>query len=115
MFLELFFAAGTREAAFVNAIVAAGVAHSVTSACAKNNITGCICGESKDRRTAQRNWETSGCANNIEHGIDISKTFLDGSGGPIRKKYELQIRHNRAAGRQVSMETAISFVRALLV
>ena len=104
MCLEFFFAAGTREAAFVTAIVAAGVAHSVTSACAKNNITGCICGESKDRRTAQRNWDSAGCANSIEHGIDISKTFLDGS-GPIRKNYELQVRHNREAGRQVRMVT----------
>jgi hypothetical protein len=100
-----FFTEGTKEAAFVNAIVAAGVAHSVTSACAKNNITGCICAEGKGRRATQRSWENGGCTNNIAHGIDISKRFLDGSRGPVKKEYELQIRHNREAGRQVSMGT----------
>lgn len=87
----------------MNAIVAAGVAYSVTRACANNNITGCICAESKGRRTTQKSWENKGCTNNIAYGIDVSKRFLDGSRGPIRKKYELQVLHNREAGRLVSI------------
>ena len=87
----------------MNAIVAAGVAHSVTLACARNNITGCICATNEGRRISQRNWENGGCSNNIAHGIDISKRFLHGSRGAKRKRYELQIRHNRESGRQVSI------------
>ncbi|XP_028397862.1 protein Wnt-7b-like isoform X2 [Dendronephthya gigantea] len=96
---------GTQEAAFLNAIVSAAVAHSVTSACAKNNITGCVCAESKRRRTTQEIWDSAGCTNNIAHGIDVSKRFLDGPSGLIRNKYELQVKHNREAGRQAVLRS----------
>lgn len=89
----------------MNAIVAAGVAYSVTSACANNNITGCICAERKGSPTTQRSWEDKGCTNNIAYGIDISKSFLDGSRSSVRKKYELQVLHNREAGRLVRLNT----------
>lgn len=102
-----FFIEGTKEAAFLNAIVSAGVAHSVTSACAKNNITDCICGMNKGPTTAtQASWENHGCTNNIAHGIEISKTFLEGTPmtrSSMKKGYELQVKHNREAGRQVKM------------
>ncbi|CAB4016285.1 Wnt-7b-like [Paramuricea clavata] len=90
---------GTKEGAFVNAIVAAGAAHSVALACARNNITGCIC--------ATSNWENGGCSNNIAHGIETSERFLQGSRGAKRKRYELQIMHNREAGRQAVRKSLV--------
>ena len=83
--------------------MAAGVAHSVTSACAKGDIPGCFCAQSKEQKTSNNDWGSSGCNNNIAYGVEISKTFLSGSRDPVGKKYELQIKHNREAGRQVSI------------
>lgn len=94
---------GTKEAAFVTAIVAAGVTHAVSVACAKKNISTCQCVQ--NRSSLRRSWLDQGCHSNIGHGMDISKTFLNGFRGSFNRTHELQMRLNRETGRLVSICT----------
>ncbi|XP_013383731.1 protein Wnt-4 isoform X2 [Lingula anatina] len=92
---------GTREAAFVHAISAAGVAHSVTRACSSGELEKCGCdrtinGKSPDGFT----W--SGCSDNIAYGNAFSKAFVD-----ARERHRhkgggraLMNLHNNEAGRR---------------
>lgn len=94
---------GTREASFVHAISAAGVAHAVTRACSSGKLTKCGCdrtvkGPSKD------GFEWSGCSDNIAYGIAFSKTFVDAREKKSKKSGKnagrrLMNLHNNEAGR----------------
>lgn len=102
----LFLPPGTREASFVHAISAAGVAHAVTRACSSGKLTKCGCdrtvkGPSKD------GFEWSGCSDNIAYGIAFSKTFVDAREKKSKKSGKnagrrLMNLHNNEAGRLVS-------------
>ena len=87
----------------MTAIVAAGVTHAVSVACAKKNISTCQCVQ--NRSSLRRSWLDQGCHSNIGHGMDISKTFLNGFRGSFNRTHELQMRLNRETGRLVSICT----------
>ncbi|CAG9567459.1 unnamed protein product [Danaus chrysippus] len=97
---------GFREAAFLYALTAAGVAHSVARACAQGRLISCGCDPLGYRTTHERGrarvnkWEWSGCSHNLAYGIEFSKKFLD-----VREQVDdLQSKinvHNNNAGRSI--------------
>ncbi|VVC97308.1 unnamed protein product [Leptidea sinapis] len=98
---------GFREAAFLYALTAAGVAHAIARACAQGRLVSCGCDPlgyrtSLDSRGRARpnKWEWSGCSHNLAYGVDFSRKFLD-----IREKVDdLQSKinvHNNNAGRSI--------------
>lgn len=64
LFLFVFFfifQSDSREAAFVYAISAAGVAYSVTRACARGELNDCSC-DNRVRTRHPRHWQWGGCS-----------------------------------------------------
>ncbi|XP_011698397.1 PREDICTED: protein Wnt-4a-like [Wasmannia auropunctata] len=51
----------SREAAFIYAVSAAGVAYSVTRACSRGELTDCSC-DNRVRTRHQNNWQWGGCS-----------------------------------------------------
>nr|ALL53300.1 Wnt6 ligand [Thamnocephalus platyurus] len=88
----------TRETAFVNAIVSAGITSSVTQGCTNGNLIHCTCDSKKKVISQAEDWEWGGCADNVQFGYRKSKQFLD---SPHRKKdfRTLVLLHNYEAGR----------------
>ncbi|KAI6194351.1 Protein Wnt [Aphelenchoides besseyi] len=72
---------GTREAAFVHAISAAGVAHRITKDCSKGRISRCGCDLSSTRNSVRPNADGSyayrGCSDNVHYGIAVASEFVD--------------------------------------
>ena len=100
---------GTREVAFVHAISAAGVAHSVTRACSKGDLQTCGCDGTVKGRSSE-GFEWSGCSDNIGFGTAFSQKFVDAR--ERRRKSNKNINrvlmnlHNNEAGRKVSNSTS---------
>ncbi|GFO25230.1 protein wnt [Plakobranchus ocellatus] len=95
-------AIGTREAAFVHSISAAGVAHAVTRACSSGQLRRCGCDRTVHGRS-QEGFEWSGCSDNIAYGIAFSKAFVDarewGKKRRLKPRSVMNI-HNNEAGRR---------------
>ena len=94
---------GTRETAFVHALSAAAVAHSVTFACSRGGLDKCGCDRSI-RGKSQKGFEWAGCSDNIIYGVAFSEKFVDAR---ERLKGKHMVRglmnvHNNNAGRIVS-------------
>ncbi|XP_042558808.1 protein Wnt-6-like [Clupea harengus] len=85
-----------REAAFLYAITAAGVVHTVTQACSMGDLLQCGCTPA----TQEGPWEWGGCGDDVEFGYQISRQFTDSR----RKRGKSDIKtlidlHNNEAGR----------------
>uniref|UniRef100_A0A915B1D4 Protein Wnt n=1 Tax=Parascaris univalens TaxID=6257 RepID=A0A915B1D4_PARUN len=93
---------GTREAAFVHAISAAGVAFRVTRDCSKGLIDKCGCDQSVHRRRDEQ-FSWSGCSDNVRYGIAVSREFVDAGERGRNQSSQRRIMnlHNNNAGRQV--------------
>uniref|UniRef100_A0A3Q2YK85 Protein Wnt n=1 Tax=Hippocampus comes TaxID=109280 RepID=A0A3Q2YK85_HIPCM len=115
---------GFRESAFSLALLAAGVAHSVASACSLGKLGGCG-SESKRRRnddklrlklmqlqlqtlqktdeltSSQETWEWRGCNHDLRFGERFSREWLDSLGSPRDIHARMRI-HNNRVGRQVT-------------
>jgi wingless-type MMTV integration site family protein 7 len=118
VFLSFFFlqTAGTKEAAFTHAIISAGIAHAVTLACTKKNFSRCDCDRSKAEGKAKSGvdgWSWRGCSVNIQRGIQVAKTFLDGQ-DPDQSDIALMNKHNNEVGREVSNFMLSLTVRSIL-
>lgn len=105
---------GTRETAFIQAVMAAGLVHAVTRSCSQGNMTECGCAGRPEGRsgvgaapltTEQEEgagWHWGGCSDQIQYGTWFSRRFLDGEGGNGSIAGEsMMSRHNSEAGRQV--------------
>ncbi|KAI6172163.1 Protein Wnt [Aphelenchoides besseyi] len=113
---------GTREAAFVHAISAAGVAHRITKDCSKGRISRCGCDLSSTRNSVRPNADGSyayrGCSDNVHYGIAVASGLLTqtrtlivstfricGYCRETKKNHSLEQRivnlHNNRAGREV--------------
>ena len=88
--------ATTRETAFVHAITAAGIAHTLTKNCSGGDFPGCTCDNRLTRQ--QLGWEWGGCSDNYHFGSQVAKQFLDivESGADSKSLANL---HNNEAGR----------------
>uniref|UniRef100_H2YTF4 Protein Wnt n=1 Tax=Ciona savignyi TaxID=51511 RepID=H2YTF4_CIOSA len=91
----------SREAAFVHAIAAAGVAYSVTKACSTGTLRSCGCDNRvKGKKSIGVKWSWGECNDNVQVGVAASRKFADATdqGSDARS---IMNRHNNEAGRQV--------------
>lgn len=102
-----FFFTGTRESAFVYALAAAAVSHSIARACASGELPICSCG-SVPSEVPGPGFRWGGCGDNLRYGLQMGSAFADGpmksskAGGQATRLMNL---HNNAVGRQVGMVT----------
>lgn len=92
----------SRESGFINAITSAGVAYSVTEACAEGKSIHCRCDYSIRGRTAE-GWNWGGCNRPISYGIWFSSLFIDKIEYLTRKKRNPRKQmnlHNNRSGRE---------------
>ncbi|XP_070561162.1 protein Wnt-4-like [Ptychodera flava] len=93
---------GTREAAFVHAISAAGAAHMVTTSCSSGDLQRCGCDRSVTGVSSE-GFQWSGCSDNIDYGNMITKNFVDARerrGKKDPSDRQLMNLHNNEAGRR---------------
>ncbi|XP_069485181.1 protein Wnt-16 [Ambystoma mexicanum] len=96
---------GTKETAFIYAVTAAGLVHSVTRSCSAGNMTECSCDANLHNGGSVREaWHWGGCSDDIHYGMWFSRRFID---SPIKNKTGKEVDsltlmnlHNSEAGRQ---------------
>ncbi|XP_034719781.1 protein Wnt-16 [Etheostoma cragini] len=109
--------AGTKETAFLYAVMAAGLVHAVTRACSHGNMTECSC----DTRlqgggSPADGWHWGGCTDHVQYAVWFSHRFIDGGarntsaagGGYTASSAD---RHNTEAGRQAIVKTMLTHCR----
>eukprot|EP00118_Oscarella_pearsei_P006175 m.28048 g.28048 ORF g.28048 m.28048 type:complete len:481 (+) comp30539_c0_seq3:906-2348(+) len=88
----------SKETAYSHAVISAGVAYSVTKACARGEIRNCSC----DRSMKGEGELWSGCGDNVKFGSQISSDLLDGGESPHHYSLHSEInRHNNKVGRLI--------------
>ncbi|KAM9328103.1 protein Wnt-16 [Pholidichthys leucotaenia] len=102
---------GTKETAFIYAVMAAGLVHAVTRSCSQGNMTECGC-DSRLRGggSVEDGWHWGGCSDHIQYGIWFSRRFIDHTVRNMstsRGGYTLSTmnQHNSEAGRQAIERT----------
>ncbi|NXD80897.1 WN11B protein, partial [Halcyon senegalensis] len=94
---------GTRESAFVSALAAATLTHSIARACAAGQLPLCSCGPGPAEPPGPH-FRWGGCGDNLGYGLQLGAAFADAAlkpgkaGSRALKAVNL---HNNAAGRQV--------------
>lgn len=101
-------AAGTKEAAYTQAIISAGVVYTITRACSMGNLSECNC----DRKLwpgkeSKKGWMWGGCSVDTSYGINLSSRFVNARRNTHDAIY-LVNKHNNRAGRQVGGLTQLS-------
>ncbi|XP_003921094.1 protein Wnt-16 isoform X2 [Saimiri boliviensis] len=96
---------GTKETAFIYAVMAAGLVHSVTRSCSAGNMTECSCDTTlQNGGSASEGWHWGGCSDDVQYGMWFSRKFLDFSikntTGKENKVLLAMNLHNNEAGRQ---------------
>ncbi|NXE68554.1 WNT11 protein, partial [Calcarius ornatus] len=93
---------GTRESAFVYALSAAAISHTIARACTTGDLPGCSCGPIPGE-TPGPGYRWGGCADNLNYGLIMGSKFSDApmkmkkSGSQANKLMHL---HNSEVGRQ---------------
>ncbi|XP_078369911.1 protein Wnt-7b-like isoform X2 [Oculina patagonica] len=94
---------GTKEAAYTQAIISAGVVYTITKACSMGNLSECNCDRRKWGQKSNKGWMWGGCSVDVSYGIDLSDRFVNAR----RSKEDaifLMNKHNSRAGRQALKE-----------
>ncbi|XP_034019734.1 protein Wnt-16 [Thalassophryne amazonica] len=97
---------GTKETAFIHAVMAAGLVHAVTRSCSQGNMTDCSCDPRRQGVASQApSWHWGGCSDHIQYGTWFSRRFIDNgvkNMSTARGGYTLLTmnQHNSEAGRQ---------------
>lgn len=99
---------GTREAAFVHSISSAGVAYAVTHSCSAGQLgRRCGCDQKNNGKMSKEGWKWAGCSDDIDFGIEFSKTFVDarerGRKGEDPSRISMNL-HNNNAGRRAILK-----------
>ncbi|KAJ8381489.1 hypothetical protein SKAU_G00022670 [Synaphobranchus kaupii] len=101
--------AGTKETAFIYAVMAAGLVHAVTRSCSAGNMTECSCDASLQGGSAAEGWHWGGCSDDVKYGTWFSRRFIDNSVKNISAKGGDALltmnQHNSEAGRQAVAKT----------
>lgn len=109
--LVFLFFAGTREAAFVYALSAATISHTIARACTSGDLRLCTCGPIP-AEILEPGYRWGGCADNLHYGLIMGSKFAD---APMKMKRagshanKLMHLHNSEVGRQVSNVTENRF------
>lgn len=76
---ELAQSVGNKESAFVQAIAAAGIVHSIATACSAGSLSDCACDKSRVGPIKRQDeiWKWGGCSNNIRHGMLFAKHLVE--------------------------------------
>ncbi|XP_055839118.1 protein Wnt-4 isoform X1 [Episyrphus balteatus] len=85
-----------KETAFVHALTAAAMTHSIARACAEGRMTKCSCGPRKQNKASQ-DFQWGGCNDNLKHGKRVTRSFLDLRGGDGDEVSEI-LRHDSEVG-----------------
>ena len=96
-----------REVAFVQAIISAGIVHTVTRNCSAGSLDNCKCTRSSilngndDEQSMRNDFRWGGCSDNVELGYRVAVAHLDDreTGQDLKAKIRL---HNHRVGRIVS-------------
>ncbi|KAL2309412.1 hypothetical protein Nmel_005612, partial [Mimus melanotis] len=96
---------GTKETAFISAVTAAGLVHTVTRSCSAGNVTECSCDVTlRHGGSASEGWHWGGCSDDIHYGMSFSRMFLDmpfkNMTGKSWSGLVAMNLHNNEAGRQ---------------
>ncbi|XP_039617142.1 protein Wnt-16 [Polypterus senegalus] len=96
---------GTKETAFIYAVTAAGLVHSVTRSCSAGNMTECSCDTSlQGGGSPSEGWHWGGCSDDIQYGIWFSRKFIDHAMKNMTLKGQDALltmnQHNSEVGRQ---------------
>lgn len=95
--------AGSKEAAFTYAIIAAGVAHAVTTACTQGSLSGCSCDKEKQGfYNQEEGWKWGGCSADVRYGLEFSKAFVDAREIKQNARTLMNL-HNNEVGRKVCL------------
>ena len=96
--------AGTRETAFLNAIISAGIAREIARKCKEQELTPCSCDYSVKGSTSGDSRNISGCGDNSYFGDLVAVQFTNATlvNNDATTLAEL---HNNAVGRLVSRYT----------
>ncbi|XP_056630942.1 protein Wnt-7b isoform X1 [Diorhabda sublineata] len=99
---------GSREAAFTYAISSAGVAYSVTAACARGNISACGCDPGpKPREPTPAGWKWGGCSVDINYGVRFARKFLDARELENDARSLMNLHNNKAGRKAVKMSLIV--------
>ncbi|XP_049617482.1 protein Wnt-16 [Syngnathus scovelli] len=103
---------GTKETAFVYAVMAAGLVHAVTRFCSHGNISECGCdARLQGAAEAGESWHWGGCSDHVQYGTGFSRRFLAAHvavNASARTRAHALLRmnqHNSEAGRQAVVAT----------
>ncbi|KFP87450.1 Protein Wnt-11b, partial [Acanthisitta chloris] len=94
---------GTREAAFVYALAAAAVAHSIARACASGELPLCSC-SSIPAEVPSPGSRWGGCGDNLHYGLQLGAAFADSSWKSSKsgtRRLKAMNLHNSVMGRRV--------------
>ncbi|XP_048864347.1 protein Wnt-16 [Brienomyrus brachyistius] len=107
---------GTKETAFIYAVMAAGLVHAVTRSCSAGNMTECSCDASlQGSGSSSGGWHWGGCSDDIQFGTWFSRKFIDSGVRNISAKEADALvsmnQHNNEAGRQAVAKTMLTDCR----
>ncbi|XP_043929135.1 protein Wnt-11 [Protopterus annectens] len=98
---------GTRESAFVHALSAAAISHTIARACSTGDLRSCSCGPTPGEVPGP-GYRWGGCPENLHYGLLMGSKFSD---SPMKVKKspsqtnKLMHLHNTEVGRQVLKES----------
>ncbi|XP_061815667.1 protein Wnt-16 [Nerophis lumbriciformis] len=102
---------GTKETAFLYAVMAAGLVHAVTRFCSHGNVSECGCdARLKGAGSPAEGWHWGGCSDHVQYGTWLSRRFIDhaakNTSTDARGHALLNMNvHNSEAGRQAVVMT----------
>ncbi|XP_023340634.1 protein Wnt-8-like [Eurytemora carolleeae] len=80
------FGISTRESALIQAILSAGIIHTVSRNCSAGELDGCGCG--RNSPVTDESWEWAGCSDNLAFADSVSEKFLPG--GSLTQHHNLE-------------------------
>lgn len=96
---------GTRETAFLDAIISAGIVREVARKCKEQELDSCGCDHSVNTNIGKSVTTLGGCGDHYEFGFKIAKNFTDVPRDGLNDCCSLVSLHNNKVGRMVSMHT----------
>ncbi|XDV45380.1 hypothetical protein PO909_013493 [Leuciscus waleckii] len=102
---------GSKESAFRYAILSAGVAHAITSACTRGNLSACSCDRDKQGFHGHASgWRWGGCSADIHYGLGFSKVFMDAREIKHSARALMNL-HNNEVGRKVCISKSLASLK----
>ncbi|XP_050521178.1 protein Wnt-2 isoform X1 [Daktulosphaira vitifoliae] len=95
----------SREAAYMYAVISAGVTYSLMDACSRGNISICGCDTHYsgvlDVGPTASSWKWGGCSVDLNFGMGFARKFLDAQESDASDPRSLMNLHNNKAGRKI--------------